>query len=452
MHHVIRPHRLLLCGAALLTALLLAGCLNRNTPAGPQIQNMLPTGWTPVEFAVPGIIRSTTVWTPVNVDGDASGEYLLFFRYDNNQIGAVIYKESLSGSGAGVLSPTPIPAPNQPAGGFLPYRLAPSYWPGSGAAGFVAPPQTTAEQITTLTVRRDPPPGLAGSTPVTATVDELVILGGNTLMTVAWWQNAYNGYGVTQVRAAGGLVNRRHQGDDPTRPVESVIGLEPLAGPLGRSLLCRQWRYVRGQAPEEPTTLPNPHASAVRYLPTDEGIVFCGTPLPAYPFYPEGVALAFLRPEDRTQSQTLQALNDYRVRFVQNGDRALMNQWLALVDFDGPDNDTAPTVIIDELVAPVTLPLTADFRSDLGQTLTSAACAKVRSPDGQTTRVLLLDLLYQAPTLVTAPENGNQAATSTTTTDQLIITNITDQAATNLTCQQLVENATAATGQTGTQP
>ena len=26
--------------------------------------------------------------------------------------------------------------------------------PGSGAAGFVAPPQTTAEQLTTLTVRR----------------------------------------------------------------------------------------------------------------------------------------------------------------------------------------------------------------------------------------------------------------------------------------------------------
>jgi hypothetical protein len=452
MTHALRPSRFLTLQLLALTTLLLAGCFNRNTPTGPQIQNMLPTGWTPVEFAVPGIFRSTTVWTPVNVDGDASGEYLLYFRYDNNQIGAVIYKESLSGSGAGVLSPTPIPAPNQPAGGFLPYRLAPSYWPGSGTAGFVAPPQTTAEQITTLTVRRDPPPGLAGSTPVTATVDELVILGGDTLMTVAWWQNAYNGYGVTQVQATGGLVNRRHQGDDTARPVESIIGLEPLADPLGRSLLCRQWRYVRGQAPEEPTTLPNPHASAVHYTPNDEGIVFCDTPLPAYPFYPEGVALAFLRPEDRTQSQTLATLNDYRVRFVQNGDRALMNQWLALVDFDGPDNETAPTIIIDELVAPVTLPLTTDFRSDLGQTLTSAACARVRSPDGQTTRVLLLDLLYQEPTLVITPGNGNQAATSTTTTDRLIITNVTDQTATNLTCQQLVANATAATGQTGTQP
>jgi hypothetical protein len=34
----------------------------------------------------------------------------------------------------------------------------------------------------------------------------------------------------------------------------------------------------------------------------------------------------------------------------------------------------------------------------------------------------------------------------------LIITNVTDQTATNLTCQQLVDNATSATSQTGTQP
>ena len=80
------------------------------------------------------------------------------------------------------------------------------------------------------------------------------------------------------------------------------------------------------------------------------------------------------------------------------------------------------------------------------------ACARVLSPDRMSTRVLLLNLLYQAPTLVITPGNGNQPATTTTTTDRMIITNVTDQTATNLSCQQLVNDAMAATGQTGTQP
>jgi hypothetical protein len=129
-----------------------------------------------------------------------------------------------------------------------------------------------------------------------------------------------------------------------------------------------------------------------------------------------------------------------------------MNQWLALFDFDGPDNNTMPTVIIDQLASPSTLPLTEDFRSPSGQPLTTVACAVVVAPDGMTRRVLKLDLLYQAPTLVITPASGNQAATTTTTTDRMIITNVTnvtDQAATDPTCQQLFD---AANGQTGSQP
>ena len=451
-------NRLFLILGIILALPLLAGCFNRNTPTGPQIQDTLPDGWTPVNFGRSGLFGSESIWTPVNIDGDAPNEYLLYFMYDNNQIGAVIYKELLDSAGSGVVSATPIPAPNQPSSTFIPYRLEPSYWLGSGSAGYVADPGTPPDQLITRSVQRAPVTGLESSAPLTSTQDsapvmELVIFGGKTLLTVAWWQNSYNGYGVSQVRASAGLVNPYYQDGDESKPVESITGLDALPDPLGRSVMCRQALYVRSPAPEQPTTLPNPYATAIRYMPTDEGIVFCLTPLPGYPFYPEGVALAFLRPENRdVPEESLKDLNAYRLQFVQGSNESLMKQWLALFDFDGPDNDSMPTVIVDQLVSPPTLELTDDFRSSSGQPLTTVACAVVLSPDRMTTRVLLLNLLYQAPTLAITPAQGNQPATTTTTTDRMIITNVTDQTATNLSCQQLVNDAMAASGQTGSQP
>ena len=460
MHQVTHPNRLFLIFTVMLALPLLAGCFNRNAPAGPQIQDTLPEGWEPVTFGGDGLFSSESIWTPVNIDDDAPEEYLLYFKYDNQQIGAVIYKELLDSAGSSVLSATPIPAPNQPSSTFIPYRLEPSYWLGSGAAGYVAEPGTPSAEIITKPVERVP----LTTTQSSPVVKELIIFGGKTLLTVAWWQNSYNGYGVTQVRARAGLVNPQYQDGDEEKPLVSIIGLHPQPDPLGRSVMCRQALYVRSPAPEESTTLPNPNASAIRYLPTDAGIVFCLTPLPSYPFYPEGVALAFLRPENREEAQTLDKLNDYRLKFVQDvpgveDDKAAeeaktkkMQQWLDLFDFDGPGNDTMPTVIVDQLVSPPTLELTEDFRSPSGQPLTTVACAVVLSPDRLTTRVLLLNLLYQAPTLVITPATGNQAATTTTTTDRMIITNVTDQTATNLSCQQLVSDAMAASGQTGSPP
>ena len=469
MNPITHPNRLFLLCTIVLALPLLAGCFNRNAPAGPQIQDTLPEGWEPVTFGGGGLFSSESTWLPVNVDDDSPEEYLLYFMYDNQQIGAVIYKELLDSAGSSVLSATPIPAPNQPSSTFIPYRLAPSYWLGSGSAGYVAEPDTPSDQIITKSVARAPVSALDSSAALTPTQDspsikELVIFGGETLLTVAWWQNSYNGYGVTQVRARAGLVNEQYQDGDESKPVVSITGLDPLPDPLGRSVMCRQARHVRSPAPEQPTTLPNPYASAIQYLPTDEGIVFCLTPLPSYPFYPEGVALAFLRPEDRDTPQTLAELNAYRAQLVQDesgvedareaekAKEQKVQAWLSLFDFDGPDNDTMPTVIVDQLVSPSTLELTEDFRSPSGQPLTTVACARVLSPDRMSTRVLLLNLLYQAPTLVITPGNGNQPATTTTTTDRMIITNVTDQTATNLSCQQLVNDAMAATGQTGTQP
>lgn len=505
MKHTSLLNPLFLIYTLFVSALLLAGCLTPNTQTTPQIENMLPEGWSPLSYRNRFLPWLTSVWTPINVDGTSREEYLLFFAYDNGQIGATIYEQIPIGS-SGILSPTPIPAPNQPANSFIPYRLAPSYWQGSGAAGYVAEPETQYEQITILQLQRNPASELETGVPVTdtqpAAIKELVILGGDTLMTVAWWQNAYYGYGVTQVRARAGLVNRRHQDNDNAKPVVSITGLDPLPDPLGRSVMCRQTLYTRSPAPKISRTDENLYASAIRYHPSDEGIVFCKAPLPAYPFYPEGVTLAFLRPEDRSDPQTIDELNRYRLTFVQNesdiadikkaeeAKTKKMKDWLLLFDFDGPDNETMPTVIVDQLVMTPTLTLTEDYRKAGTAPLTTVVCAVVRSPDRQFKRYLLFHMQHQPPSFVAVPNtNDNQAASQTSVTDRMIITDVVDMTTKvantvasgedvttdvinmtggsmekmetaemivmftdNRICRQLVANATAAAGQPGTQP
>ena len=62
-----------------------------------------------------------------------------------------------------VTSPTPAPAPNQPTGTYIPYRIEPNYWTGSGAVGYVAPPGATAADLNYAQVERLDPsdPGAA---------------------------------------------------------------------------------------------------------------------------------------------------------------------------------------------------------------------------------------------------------------------------------------------------
>ncbi len=87
-------------------------------------------------------------------------------------------------------------------------------------------------------------------------------------------------------------------------PVASLVGLEPIRDELARSVLCRETRYDR-------IVLETEQATTIEYRPTDMGITFCRTPLPPYPFYPEGVVLAFLQPEN--QGDTNRTAEDYRV-------------------------------------------------------------------------------------------------------------------------------------------
>ena len=296
---------------------LLSGCFSQRTQTtGPQLDDILPTDRTPMEFSGGGLFRSGTTWQTISIDEDAAPEYLLFYTYDNGQVGAVIYDEQAGTTEATSLQPEPVP--NQPSGLYVPYRLEPSYWAGAGSVGYIAPPGTTDEEIIFEQVQRaeddvsEPPAGGTSSN----SNDELVIHGGGTVLTVVWWQNPFNGYGLTQIAATGGLVRPVRQGRDEKGPITSITGLTPLTDYLARSVLCDDKLYQRTVAAEDAFVHKPVYRGAVKYVPSNRGVVFCQGP-PQYPFYPEGVVLAFLRPEDPEDTQqSVQDRADYRYSFV----------------------------------------------------------------------------------------------------------------------------------------
>ena len=254
----------------------------RQRPISDRPLQRLPAEWT-ITFGRVACWQSTSVWQEINIDDDLAPEYLLFFTYDNGQVGAMIFDQQTGSTG--VVSATPVPAPNQPVGTYIPYRVEPSYWTKSSVTdtvGYVAPPGTTSAAITIDQVQRVPPdannPAAGQST--TNYVEggslppnnELIIFGGPNVISVLWWRNAYNGYGITQMYAPGGLVRPLRQGENSdTRPLESVTGLTPEIGVLGRSDICSQLRYVRENAPEPLDVVQPVFQSAVQYTAQDRG-------------------------------------------------------------------------------------------------------------------------------------------------------------------------------------
>jgi hypothetical protein len=279
------------CGLAgwLLLALLAGGCssllLRQERPRVPlelDFAKVLPEGWEP--------IRS---WTEVNIDGDEAVEYLLLFRYDAGQIGAAIYDSQIATDLVGVvdIDATPVPSATvalapaalQPFGYYKPYRLLPSYWAysfgGGMGQGFVAPPGQESA-VVPVAVTND-----GGNGPAA----ELVLRGGTTHLTFVWWKNQIEGYGVTQLYAAGGFegVNWDSWGAAP-KPILEIAGLTPVEDYRARSQICRETAYTRREASEDAP-------SAIVFDAADQGLRFCQAETPPHPFYPEGVVLAYLR-------------------------------------------------------------------------------------------------------------------------------------------------------------
>lgn len=288
--------RLLFASSALYLLLFITGCatLQRRETAALPLTEVLPAAWTPLRDV-----------EEVNIDGDAAPEYLLFFTYDTTTataprptffsiggttptgpIGAVIYDgQVVTGT-----TPTVQVSPDRPTTAFVPYAILPSYRAGAGL-GYVAEP-TQSEAIDAYTVSYR----AAGQTTAAtaAAPDTVILLGGETYLTFAWWQNRAVGYGVTQIYAPGGFegaLYRKFDWADWTRtpqPIREIIAVHPLHD---RNLICRRFRYSLDEAAlsgGRPGT-----GAPLRFQKSDLGLHFC-TGTPVHPFYPEGVVLAYL--------------------------------------------------------------------------------------------------------------------------------------------------------------
>jgi hypothetical protein len=303
-------------------------------------------------------------------------------------------------------APTPtvalMPVPLQPFGYYKPYRLFPSTWfftfgnPAQVGHGFVAAPADAQKIVVTqidygnrppATATPDvmgatPAPATAAMTSTTAPMGELLLAGGNTLLTFVWWKNPLEGYGVTQVTAAGGWqgIDWEAWQKNP-RVIESFSGLAPLDDYRARSLLCRVTAYARAGA-----------APAIEYSPRDMGIQFCSATIPAGPYYPEGVVAAYLlwggagahAQDDEAQAALL----------APEANRAQVEAEAA--------GGRLPQERLNDLVTYPTVPVTAQGLLSEGPAPTTTVCVELAElADARLRRWLLFTLQYQPPNLQT---------------------------------------------------
>jgi hypothetical protein len=256
--------------------LLLGGCrLLPKTERGQTLEvefaQVLPVGWE----ALGG-------WHGVNLDKDESEENLLFFRLDSGQVGALIYDAELA------------PTLDQS------YRLLPRYFDDWGALGqgIIAPAGTEAKAIIHRQVDSTNDREESDENEEVITARELVILGGGTHLTFAWWESEVNGYGVTQIYAPGGFIGVDwEEWQRSPALIQAFTARYPLNDYRARSHICRMVLYTRVN-----------DATRISFYEQSQGLHFCDGVVPPHPFSPEGVVLAYLlwqRPASAELAQLL---------------------------------------------------------------------------------------------------------------------------------------------------
>lgn len=287
--------------------LLLSACRMPSMRGEPALElpvnDIIPDDWRPL-----GDLQD------VNIDGDTDLERLLFYNYDNvpgttgstgqGPVGAVIYDIQIDSAFAtGDTELELYPIPNQPSGFYIPYRILPNYWePAIGRttltsadthqamAQYIAPPETELDEIEVEPVVRviDNAADATDEGLTAEAVSELIIRGGETQITIIWWKNAFDGYGVAQLHGPYGFLDEE-RGGGGVGPINSIIGSFPEND---RSRFCRRAQYIRNLSPADDGRSGSP--PAIRYETLNLGLFFCDD-APTHSFYPEGVVLAYLR-------------------------------------------------------------------------------------------------------------------------------------------------------------
>lgn len=398
------PHQRLGMSLVAFCLWFLAGCsipLQQTDAAVLPLDDALPASWQAV-----GDVQA------VNIDGDAATEYLLLFTYDataartpatsflfqrnapQGPIGAVIYDTQ-------IMTETTIEStrPDKSVDAFVPYPLLPSYRQGAGQGFIAEPTQRAAVELFPVAYRTG------------GGADTLILLGGETYLTFAWWQNRMEGYGVMQLYAPGGFETTPYTAFDwaewrrDPQPIRQLIALHPLHD---RNLICRRLQYEL-DATSVPTTIMAGDSLTqtwpIRFQTTDLGLQFCYD-TPDHPFYPEGVVLAYLLTGNAAlldpvtaptggQSIGLTTLQ----QLVQNGGRVRVSDLASYATLASAA--LSPAVVIP----PNNMAVCATI-----ETLTTATTAAENSGVGQQT--LLVTLRHEPPQL------------QTPTPDRLFITNV----------------------------
>jgi hypothetical protein len=295
----------------------MAGCFSADqeisTPLNISFAKIIPAEWKPVGD-----------WRELNIDNDAEVEYLLLYHYDfpantntgKGPIGGMVYDTQtrpLSQRSA-------IPIPAIPSAYLVPYRLLPSYWKGAGQ-GYLAEPGVAEANIKLLSVKRTRPEeqkmGSSSEGPVNGkdgkgaplsspTKDELIVMGGDNRISVFWWKSKLEGYGVAHVHAGWLTIddNDGWEGEKERSPIRKIEAFYPQND---RSLLCKHSIFTRELDPANTTE--SSYRPAIKYTESPPRLEFCYG-IPQTPFYPEGVAIAYVLSGADSRRQYLDSTAD----------------------------------------------------------------------------------------------------------------------------------------------
>jgi hypothetical protein len=326
--------RSVILGLLLLLVWVLSGCQALGSSPSQvtlDLTPFLPPEWTPV-----GALQE------INIDQDATVEYLMLYTYDQSggvgPVGAMILDpqtETIVTEGGGLARGRPTGFPN-------PYAVLPNYWSGAGQGFIAAPGQQDSIAVHQVAYV----PITEGDQPVRP--DTLILRGGNNYLTFAWWKNVIDGYGVSQIYAPGGFegIDWTTWQDQPA-PIFSITASAPLNN---RSLFCRKTRYDLA----EPVEIdPLAYRQAIHYLAGDLGLHFChGSP--AHPFYPEGVVLAYLTDASKRSALLVDALRNDPTAQAQFAQVINPNEIVLVDDVKGypdiPVSDQLQTTVCAEVV------------------------------------------------------------------------------------------------------